>query len=280
MKRAKSLLTVSLVAMLSVGCVTPPPNEEIANLDYGSCPSNYETKIKENFQSRLIVVYLGEPIIWPPQRYWFKESPLLGGKLYAGFLVPVTVEQKHRLEPRMNGKQLYGFIFKDNELVKTLDPMRTDSISISESTGPLPKDERDWKVGHSTSNDARSITEWVLPGETVQNWSELITLQSFSNVSMNLTPEKLARDVAEGHKKNCTNVSLKILTSSLTEVLYERVATNCAPLRDEYAIGKYIRGPRTMSSIFYTKTSALNETEKKKWTGIVERVKLMNECQK
>lgn len=280
MKLSTSLFILASISALSMNCVAQPTPEEQVAFDYGSCPTNYDSKIREYFQSGLIVTYLSEPVIWSPRKYWYKEPWLMGGNTYSGYLVPVTIEQKHRLEPTMNGRQLYGFLFKDNELIKTPGLMQMRNYRISESIGPLPSDERDWKIGHSARNDALSTTEWVLPGETVQNWSELITLQGFYRVPPDFSPEKFARDVAEGHKKDCASVSLNIVTSSRTEALYERTSTNCASNHVEFDIGKYILGPRTVSSIFYSRRSESTEIEKRKWIDIINKVELMNECQK
>jgi hypothetical protein len=271
---------IAVTLFLSVvvaGCATPPNKEELAALDYGACPQNYEAKIKERFQSGVLVAYSGEPIIWPPQRYWYKAPPIEGSKLYAGYLVVVMVDQK-RGSPQLQGKQLYGFLFKDDELVKKLDPMQMYSLGTQEAVGPIPKDERDWKVGHSAHNKNQLIEEWVLPGETVQNWSELISLQIYRNVSLEVTPEKVVAIAAQLHKKTCSDVSQKAHSSSPTELLYEQTTRNCAPIRDEYSIRKTIRGPRTMTEVSYAKTTVMNDAEKKKWTEIVGRAKFLNEC--
>jgi hypothetical protein len=95
-----------------------------------------------------------------------------------------------------------------------------------------------------------------------------------------MTPEKLATGTAELSRKRCADVSVKILASSATEALYERKTANCAPMRDEYTIGKVIWGPSSITSISYAKTTMMNDTERTKWTDIVGRARLVNECQK
>ena len=266
----KQWFSVSLVILLFsflAGCVTPPTKEELAALDYGACPRNYEVKIKEHFQSGLLAANSGEPIIWSPQKYWYKAAPLDGGKLYEGYLV-VVMADRTRGNPQFLGKQLYGFLFKDDELVKKFNPMQMYSIGTQEAVGPIPKDERDWKKGRSDSNAARLLVEYVLPGENVQNWSELISLQVFRNVPLNMTPKKLATGTAELLKKKkpgCADVSQKVLAYSQTELLYEQALVNCAPMRDEYSIRKIIRGPRAMIDVSYAKTTVMNDAEKKKW---------------
>src|SRR5262245_63286020 len=41
-------------------------------------------------------------------------------------------------------------------------------------------DGRGWAVGHRQNNDLQTLTEYVLPGQNVENWRELVTSQVFA----------------------------------------------------------------------------------------------------
>jgi hypothetical protein len=284
MKHGKNWLGVPQVLLLLsfflVSCATPPTKEEIAALDYGACPRNHEKVIKERFQSGLLNAYTGEPTIWPPRKYWYKD-PFAGSTLHAGYLVPVMAELT-RGNQLFLGKRLYGFLFKNDELVREINPNIMQTLNIAERVGPFPKDERDWKEGHSAQQGNHTILEYVLPGETVQNWSELVSVQILSSVPLNISAEKFVADRAEAHKSKkpgCGIVSQKILSSTPTEVLYEQTLAKCAPFRDEYSIRKTIRGPRSLTEVSYSKTSEMTDAEKRKWAGIVGQATSLNECQ-
>ncbi len=269
-------LVILLLSFLA-GCAMSPTKQKLATLDYGACPRNYEAKIKEHFQSGLLFAYSGEPIIWPPQKFWYKSPPLGGGKLNTGYLVIVMVDQTGgRFQSR--GKRLYGFLFRGDKIVKKWNPMEMDRLPTSEGVRPMPKDERDWKEGYSKETAVRVLKEYVLPGETVHNWSELITFIIFRNVSLDTTPQKLVTG-AEIQKKRCANVSKKVLASSQTELLFEQTLVNCAPMPNEYSIRKLIRGPRTIIEVSYSKKTVMKDAEKKKWTKIIGRAKFPNDCQ-
>ena len=68
------------------------------------------------------------------------------------------------------------------------------------------------------------------------------------------------------------------ITPTKTEVLYEQTLADCAPNRDEFSIRKIVRGPRTMTDVSYSKTTAMNGAERRKWAEIIGRSKLLNEC--
>jgi hypothetical protein len=188
-----------------------------------------------------------------------------------------------RGNPNFIGRQLYGFMFKNEEMVKEINPNSMRGVRISESIGPFPKDEREWKEGHATKDTNPLTIEYVIPGETVQNWSELITVQILSNVSLNIDAARFVAAVEKQHrskKPGCAVITQRVLSSTPTSVMYEQSLVNCAPFRDEYSIRKVIRGPLAMSEVSYSKTSELTGEEKKKWSEIVAKTDVMSECSK
>jgi hypothetical protein len=247
--------------------------------DYGACPKNHEKWIKDRFQSGFLTAYAGEPTIWPPQRYSYRD--LFSGTV-VGYLVPVMAELT-RGNPNFIGRQLYGFMFKNDEMVKEINPNAMRSLRISENVGPFPKDEREWKEGHSTKGTNPLTIEYVIPGETVQNWSELVTVQILSNVSLNIDAARFVAAVEKQHRSKtpgCAVVAQRVLASTPTSVMYEQSLVNCAPFRDEFSVRKVIRGPLAISEVSYAKTSELTDEEKKKWLEIVGKTDLMSECSK
>lgn len=184
-----------------------------------------------------------------------------------------------RGNPHFSGHQDYGFLFKNGELVAKILPLQMQFLRIGDAVGPIPKDDREWKEGHSAVKDNQTIIEWVPPGETVQNWSELVTLHTIHKTSRSLTPEKTAEVIKEDLKKRCANVTQKIISSTNTDILFERTTTSCAPARDEYSIIKIVNGFRSSSFITYASTSHLSKAERKKWIKYVGDVQLINECE-
>jgi hypothetical protein len=272
-------LAVPLVLALTA-CVTPPSQEDVKALDYGACPRNYADKVKETFRGGLITRYSGEPVIWAPQQFWYKTPPLEGGRLLAGHLVLASANQFFGPQPTA-GWQLYGFLFRNDELIYKLSPQQMESLRLKEAVGPFPKDERDWKEGHKTHDQRQMLIEYVPPGQSVQSWSELVSVQIVFDVRLDLDAERFVSLIMANHKSKqpgCQTVSHKVLGSTLTEVLYEQSLVGCAPLRDEYSIRKVIRGPRAMTEVSYARTSPLTDADKDKWQRIVGRTALMNEC--
>jgi hypothetical protein len=75
--------------------VTPPTQQQISSLDYGTPPKDYEATVKEYFNSVLFDPYTAHyDFMNPVGKFWYKTPPLLGNRIYAGYLVRVSVNAK------------------------------------------------------------------------------------------------------------------------------------------------------------------------------------------
>src|SRR5262249_10340799 len=61
-----------------------------------------------------------------------------------------------------------------------------------------------FKVGFQDSRNGVSIQEWVPQGETVQNWSEMVTVQLFRS-RRDLEPRAMIDTIQQGSLKACTS---------------------------------------------------------------------------
>jgi len=261
---ASVLLTLALVT----ACSTSPSQTKGAPFDYGTCPSDPSAVLRPRFQSGLLVAYTGQPVVWRGDKYWWQDAPQAGGRFYAGHLVIALAEQTFG-RPDFQGRRLYAFIVNNNRIVKEFGPNLMNRVRIQESVGPLPFDERKWELGKKNEEETRSIAEHVLPGETVENWTELVTLQTVSRVAENLTVETMLEQAEAAAR--CEVIERKVLASTPSELLVEQTLAKCAPTRDRYAIRKLIRGPRSASDVSYSRTAPFSDADRKKWTDLVNR---------
>src|SRR5215470_9338421 len=61
-----------------------------------------------------------------------------------------------------------------------------------------------YKTDYQAKNATEEINEMVPQGETVQNWTEMVTVQIFSNLK-NVDPKQMRDGVAKGWLETCTN---------------------------------------------------------------------------
>lgn len=85
---------------------------------------------------------------------------------------------------------------------------------------PFDKDGRQWKEGFQQTFPDKSIIEYVLSNESVANWSELVTVQMFSDVPDNA--EAFYNRFMELLKQNVgANLQTKVLSKEPDSVLGE-----------------------------------------------------------
>jgi len=114
------LIGVSVVLLSGCAGTTMPTRAERKNIDYGAPLSiDYESSIKNYFDKSLFDPYSAHYSFSSPETCCLKEGLLSGGRQYVGYLVVVGVNAKNRMGAYV-GMQEYGFLFKNNRLVKVL----------------------------------------------------------------------------------------------------------------------------------------------------------------
>ena len=116
----------------------------------------------------------------------------------------------------------------------------------------IPVLGRKWVTGfaHEKPGDYK-IVELVLEGETVHNWSELITIQNFGNT------RRSAHAFYEGLKalreKECPGTtSWNVIEKDERSILYEWRATPCAGYPEQHEVSRIIDGQWNRFRIAYT----------------------------
>lgn len=118
MKKITSLL---LPLLILTGCVSAPTKSQLSHLDYGAPPKDYETTIKHYFDGVLIDPNSAYYNFELPRKFWYNDKSFFGGHLYSGYLVRVGVNSKNKYGG-YNTEEAYGFLMKDEHIVKVLDP--------------------------------------------------------------------------------------------------------------------------------------------------------------
>ncbi|MDP2268029.1 MAG: hypothetical protein Q8K46_02570 [Deltaproteobacteria bacterium] len=265
-----------LFGILLASCASAPSQEKVASYDYGDCPVNHETVIKERFKNGLLNTYSGEPQIWPPQPYWFRD-PLRGGKIITGYLVPVLANQS-RGNNLFMGKRLYGFIFHNDVLLREINPNLMTNLRISEAVGPIPDDGRGWMLANSQSQGNQSIQEFTLPNEGLEIWSELVTIQTLHSIPHEISLETMMTRAGDEHRNTCEFVSQTIIESTSGTLTYEQTTRGCQGFEDEVSLRKSIRGARSVFEVSYTSKNPFSDEARHAWLSILEKVAPKGHC--
>ena len=101
-----------------------------------------------------------------------------------------------------------------------------------------------WQVGYTAHDEKQHLTEFVLPGETVEKWSALVTRQFVHDPDSQINLKRLLKLMRDGFPPDCINFTWTVVKQSKTEVVYTWQHDSCdqAPAEGERAIFKRVPG--------------------------------------
>ncbi|MCZ6718090.1 MAG: hypothetical protein O6944_02910 [Gammaproteobacteria bacterium] len=158
-----------------------------------------------------------------------------------------------------------------------LSKMHSTVKYILREKGPIERvrfdfDGRKWSEGYSD----QIVKEFVLPGETVENWTELVTIQTFPGMQTRMTAKKLMlRFKKKITRKDCPDVMWNVITESEEEVVYEWRTIDCPGWDNQYEVSKVIRGKTGIHRSAYTNRELpISEDQRNRWIDLIGSVKL------
>lgn len=153
------------------------------------------------------------------------------------------------------------------------------SIERSAERSALRFDDRKWRLGFTTHNDRERIEGFVLEGESVENWSELITTQIFPGLETN--PSNVGGMVdttKEMLLKRCPSLKFKEISRTVEDVLYEWEVSGCSGIDNQTEIARVILGKDGLHVVHYAvKKVGLTGPEKEKWRSLLKKTTLHGE---
>lgn len=138
-------------------------------------------------------------------------------------------------------------------------------------------DTREWRVGYSAENQTQGITEYVLKDESVQLWTELVTVQAFFELQNKITPEAYMDGMVDILKKTCPDIRWKVLRKDRNDMLFEWEIAACPGQVDQYEIDRIIAGQRAIYVVHYaTKKLPVSFEKRDYWAKLLDSAELVN----
>src|SRR5262245_32438968 len=96
-------------------------------------------------------------------------------------------------------------------------------------------DGRGWTVGHRQSNGVQLLTEYVLPGQSVENWRELVTSHVFSPaVPLPRFVDLLRATLTNG----CPSLVWNVIRQDENTLIYEWRDSGCGGWEPQHELGR------------------------------------------
>ena len=140
-------------------------------------------------------------------------------------------------------------------------------------------DDRKWTVGWSQTNTNSRMREWVLPGQTVENWHELVTDEIFYGLNEHVSPVEFMDQFIASLKKVSKTATYQVVSKDPQSVTFEWKTAQESDRRPkidaQYELDRIITGKRGIYFVHYAiKDPNINPAERLKWIKILQSIKL------
>jgi len=139
--------------------------------------------------------------------------------------------------------------------------------------GAGPFDARGWKVGYDASDLTQRITEYVLPSEAVESWSELVTRQVVFDPEHRVSPQALLDLIRTGFGADCKDLRWTVLENTQQQAVYEWSHSGCAEYPAQYEVSRLARCEAGLCRWAYsTKRVPVSEATRGQWRQIITKL--------
>lgn len=142
-------------------------------------------------------------------------------------------------------------------------------------------DDRKWQAGHQEVNRHTLNTEFVLAGQVVQDWSELVSHQRMFYASRGQTPRQIMERIRKLTRQAVPDVVWAVLAESDNDVMYEWRTKGSDEQDAQHEIARLIAGERDVHRVAYVaKGEELDPDKRETWMKIIKSVNLTKGEQK
>ncbi len=149
---------------------------------------------------------------------------------------------------------------------------------ILSAAGATPKEKNEelnfqmepgWKVGNSAKGpNHSSIIEYIREGDDINNWRELVTIQSFrKSRGAPSSPEETLKVLKAIREKECTgSTEWNVIDKNENSILFESQAKPCLGWPEQHEIEKIVDGKNSRFILHYAaKVYQLPPDTRTKW---------------
>ena len=141
----------------------------------------------------------------------------------------------------------------------------------------LQFDGRAWGIGYAASNETQGAAiEYVLPGETVHAWTELVTIERLPPAQRHVDVSALLETLRERFARICLGLSFHVLEQRSQDVLYEWRHDGCPSLGQgaQHEISRFVKGKSGIHRVAYVaRVNPLASQTREQWVKLIGQAK-------
>ncbi len=177
---------------------------------------------------------------------------------------------------------IYGFMalnFADGKLDSVMDLRGLDRDILRESDHlRLQTDGRPWRPGHRLVTAMNTTTEYVLPGQQVQNWQELVTVERLLGlVNRKVDAKQLMDSIRQRIQDMDPNVEWNVIDESDADIIYEWHLPQADDRPPHHELARLVKGQTDIYRIaFAAKDKDSLQTRHDQWIDLLKSAELVS----
>lgn len=163
---------------------------------------------------------------------------------------------------------VYFFRPSDAELeARSSQTAPKENLALVQEKAQFSFDERAWQIAREVKQDSKYSTDYLPQGNTLPDWKEIVTIQTFVGIQDKGTPEEFALAM----KKHFTDwggdkLTWSLISASDSECIYQWQIIGKENFADQYEIVRIIKGNEGFHLVHYAKrTTVIDEKEREQW---------------
>lgn len=142
----------------------------------------------------------------------------------------------------------------------------------------FPFDLKEWKIGDHAANSSQRVAKFVTRAEKIDNWTELVTMQTFKKVAGSEPLENFFKKSSDRLSTDCPSSVWNVIARGEGSILYEWKAQNCRGVAEEHEIGRFLDGKYNRFRIAYVKkVKTLSPEERDKWIKLISAASIVEQ---
>lgn len=199
------------------------------------------------------------------------HGPVMGLKLHETYSVELILykDEDRKQEIDHLTQLVRSYVDTSGPTLKVSDRLALKSLASRDvpERWKFTFDSRSWQLGHQDADDGTSFREYILQGETVENWSELVTSLLLST---DMAPKALVETFKNQGSQNCPSYRSTTIEESATDALFEWRHKGCRGYPPQHELKRITRVERGLLVLSYVmKTEQLPDEKRSSWLAIL-----------
>ena len=142
------------------------------------------------------------------------------------------------------------------------------SCAVTLETIAVPAEQSSWQLAYGINRQRATMKEFVAPGETLSNWSRMLTIQFLEGERA--SPRQVVERARKNMQAECPGAELTVISEDALSVTYEWWTGTCTRETSQHEVARLIRGNDGVHRVAYVrKVPRLETQEREKWLQIL-----------